>query len=173
MLHEIEIGKSEKQIMELRNEKLQFEIQHKNQELASSAMNLVHKMEIFSRIKDDLQEFRQHTDGKTGSKELQKIIKMIDGEMDENDQWEQFAIHFDSVHTDYLKKLKEYCPTLTSTELKLAAYLRLNLSTKEIAQLLNISVRGVETSRYRLRKKLGLVSNEASLFDFLLQITGT
>jgi DNA-binding CsgD family transcriptional regulator len=66
--------------------------------------------------------------------------------------------------------LKEYCPELTASELKLAAYLRLSLSTKEIAQLMNISIRGVETSRYRLRKKLGL-ANETNLFDFLIRVT--
>jgi DNA-binding CsgD family transcriptional regulator len=65
--------------------------------------------------------------------------------------------------------LKEKYPTITANELKLSAYLRMNLSTKEIAQLMNISVRGVEISRYRLRKKLG-ISSEVNLFDFLMSI---
>jgi DNA-binding CsgD family transcriptional regulator len=75
------------------------------------------------------------------------------------------------VHSNYLKKLKEYCPSLTASELKLAAYLRLSLSSKEIAQLMNISIRGVETSRYRLRKKLEL-ENDTNLHDFLSSVTG-
>jgi ligand-binding sensor domain-containing protein/DNA-binding CsgD family transcriptional regulator len=174
ILHELEIGKSEKEIVQLRNEKLQAEIGHKNSELASSAMNLVRKMEILSKIKEDLNSFKTHIDLKNGSaREFQKIIKLIDGELDHNEEWERFAMHFDSVHANYLKKLREYCPEISNAELKLAAYLRLNLSTKEIAQLLNISIRGVETSRYRLRKKLGLNSSDKSLGDFLSSVTGS
>jgi DNA-binding CsgD family transcriptional regulator len=71
-----------------------------------------------------------------------------------------------------LKKLKEQYPDLSPTELKMAAYLRLNLTSKEIAHLMSISIRGVETGRYRLRKKLGLTSNETSLYDFLISISG-
>ena len=81
----------------------------------------------------------------------------------------RLAKHFDKVHSDFLVKLKETHPTVTGNELKLSAYLRMNLSTKEIAQLMNISVRGVEISRYRLRKKLGLPS-EVGLFDYLIKV---
>ncbi|MEO8406391.1 MAG: triple tyrosine motif-containing protein, partial [Chitinophagaceae bacterium] len=171
MIHELEIEKSEKEIIELKNEKLQGEIGHKNTELASSAMNLVRKKEILSKLKDNLNVYKSNPDVQKAGKEFQKIIRLIDSELDHDEEWEQFAKHFDSVHTDYLKRLKEYYPDLTASELKLAAYLRLNLSTKEIAHLMNISIRGVETSRYRLRKKLGLSSNETNLFDFLINIT--
>ena len=73
------------------------------------------------------------------------------------------------MHSDFLVLLKEKHPTITPHELKLSAYLRMNLSSKEIAQLLNISLRGVEIGRYRLRKKLNLVA-EQSLFDYLINI---
>ena len=86
-------------------------------------------------------------------------------------EWENFTKHFDRVHSDFVVKLKEKHPAISGNELKLCAYLRMNLSTKEIAQLMNISVRGVEISRYRLRKKLNL-STETSLFDFLIQLRG-
>ncbi len=170
MLHQLTVSENEKQIAHLQQEKLQAEIGHKNTELASSAMNLVHKAEILSKLKDDLLQFKEIAQV-NGNKEFQKIIKLIDSELDHAADWEQFAKHFDNVHSNYLKKLKEHCPDLTTSELKLAAYLRLNLSTKEIAQLLNISVRGVETSRYRLRKKLGLTNEDANLNAFLLEIT--
>lgn len=168
--HQLEIEKNEKEIIRLRNEKLQGEVTHKNSELASSAMNLVRKMEILSRIKQDLIQYKANPDAGKSNKEFQKIIKLLDSELDHHQEWEQFAIHFDSVHTNYLRKLKEYCPDLTVSDLKLAAYLRLSLTSKEIAQLMNISIRGVETSRYRLRKKLGL-PNEVNLFDFLTRLT--
>jgi DNA-binding CsgD family transcriptional regulator len=168
--HQLEIQESEKQIIELKNEKLQSEVQHKNTELASSAMNLVRKKEILSKLKEDLVHYKGTPEADKSAKEFQKIIRVIDKELDHNEEWEQFAVHFDSVHTNYLKKLKDNFPGLTVSDLKLAAYLRLNLTTKEIAQLMNISIRGVETSRYRLRKKLGL-DNEMNLFDFLTKVT--
>lgn len=169
--HQLEIQASEKQIIQLKNEKLQSEVEHKNSELASSAMNLVRKKEMLSKLKEDLVQYKGTAEADKSAKEFQKIIRVIDKELDQDGEWEQFAVHFDSVHTNYLKKLKEYCPELTASDLKLAAYLRLSLSTKEISQLMNISIRGVETSRYRLRKKLGL-ANEMNLFDFLIKITG-
>jgi len=170
MQHQLEIQENEKQIIQLRNEKLQSQVEYKNTELASSAMNLVRKREILSKLKENLVQYKQSDEPDKSSKEFQKIIRAIDQELDHNEEWEQFAVHFDSVHTNYLKKLKEQYPDLTISDLKLAAYLRLNLSSKEIAQLMNISIRGVETSRYRLRKKIGL-GIETSLFDFLIKAT--
>ena len=125
---------------------------------------------MLSKIKEDLIGYKGIGESDKANKEFQKIVRLIDKELDHNEEWEQFAVHFDSVHTNYLKKLKDLYPSLTTSDLKLAAYLRLNLSSKEIAQLLNISIRGVETSRYRLRKKLDL-SNDANLFDHLIRIT--
>lgn len=170
MQYQLELSESDRQIAQLKNEKLQAEVEHKNTELATSAMNLVHKVEILSKIKDDLIHFKDTVQVKE-SKEFLKLIKVIDTELNNAQEWEQFARHFDTVHTNYLKKLKEHCPDLTASELKLAAYLRLNLTTKEIAQLMNISIRGVETSRYRLRKKLGLTNEDANLYTFLIELT--
>ena len=171
MQHQLALAESDKKIALLQSEKLLAEVEHKNTELASSAMNLVHKVEILTKIKEDLIQFKESVQIDKGAREFQKIIKVIDGELDNTQEWEQFARHFDSVHSNYLKKLKDYCPELSISDMKLAAYLRLNLSTKEIAQLMNISVRGVETSRYRLRKKLGLTKEEANLSSFLTDIT--
>jgi DNA-binding CsgD family transcriptional regulator/cbb3-type cytochrome oxidase subunit 3 len=168
--HQIAIQESEKKIIELQNEKLQSEVLHKNTELASSAMNLVRKKEILSKLKEDLVQYKETPEADKRAKEFLKIIRVIDKELDQNEEWEQFAIHFDSVHTNYLKKLTDNFPGLTISDLKLAAYLRLNLTSKEIAQLMNTSIRGVETSRYRLRKKLGL-NIDTNLFDFLLKVT--
>lgn len=168
--HQVAIQESEKKIIELKNEKLEAEVLHKNTELASSAMNLVRKKEILSKLKEDLVQYKEIPEADKRAKEFLKIIRVIDKELDQNEEWEQFAIHFDTVHTNYLKKLTDNFPGLTISDLKLAAYLRLNLTSKEIAQLMNISIRGVETSRYRLRKKLG-ITNETNLFDFLLKVT--
>ena len=98
-------------------------------------------------------------------------FKPLFAELEMTNDWEKFTLYFDRVNNSFLRKLKEIHPSLTATDLKLCAYLRLNLSTKEIADLLNLSVRGVESSRYRLRKKLD-ISNEISFVDYLESVGG-
>lgn len=168
-IQEIENSKKEREIVELKNANLNADIEHKNSELASKAMNLVQKSEMLSSIKEELLRLQATDVISKDSKDFKKLIRTIDKELDIHEDWEQFAVHFDTVHDNFLRMVKERFPDLTPNELKLCAYLRLNLSSKEIAQLMNISLRGVETSRYRLRKKLDL-SNEASLYDFLLTV---
>jgi len=80
-----------------------------------------------------------------------------------------FKTYFEEVHNDFISRLKEKHSGLTPREIHLSAYIRMNLSSKEIASLLNITYRGVEISRYRLRKKLEL-SREVSLSSYLLNI---
>ena len=94
------------------------------------------------------------------SRDLKNLIHEIDHNTDLDEQWQQFKLHFDSVHKGFFERLLKNFPKLTPNELKLCAYLRMNLSTKEIAQMLNISTESVTTKRYRLRKKLGLEKDE-------------
>lgn len=168
-LHQLELEKSEKEIVKLKNEKLEAEIDHKNSELANSAMHLVQKGEMLGKIHDDLNTLLKKIDNENVSQEFKKLVKILNEDNKIDNNWEQFAHHFDKVHSDFLVVLKNRHPNLSANELKLCAYLRMNLSSKEIAQLMNISIRGVEIGRYRLRKKLGL-SKETSLFDFLLSM---
>ena len=158
--------KSEAEINKLRNDKLRAEVDHKNRELATTTMHLINKNEFMLSLKETLKDL-----SKNGSKDaMKKIIRDIDRNLSEDEGWEQFTRHFDQVHGDFLKNLKSEHPTLTPQEIKLCAYLRMNMSSKEIANLLNISVRGVEISRYRLRKKLGL-NRETNLVDYMLEYT--
>jgi DNA-binding CsgD family transcriptional regulator len=166
-LHQLELEKNEKEIVKLKNEKLEAEIGHKNSELANSAMHLVQKREMLGKIRGDLNLLLKKIDNEQVSGEFKKLLKILGEDNKIDDNWEHFAHHFDKVHSDFLLVLKNRYPALTATELKLCAYLRMNLSSKEIAQLMNISIRGVEIGRYRLRKKLGL-SKETNLFEFLL-----
>lgn len=168
-LHQLEIDKAENELVALRNEKLQGEIDFKNSELATNAMHLVQKGELLTKLKTELNHVMKALDNENAVAELKRLIKVLseDDKMDKD--WEHFAQHFDKVHSDFVVSLKEKHPTITPNELKLCAYLRMNLSTKEIAQLMNISVRGIEISRYRLRKKLNLAT-ETSLFDYLIQL---
>ena len=170
-LHQLELEKNEKEIVKLRNEKLEAEINHKNKEMASATMHLVKKGELISRIKDELQRLTKNTGEEKSLDALKKMIRTL-GEDDKVDEdWEHFTVHFDKAHNDFFVALKEKHSNLTPNELKLCAYLRMNLSTKEMAQLMNISVRGVEISRYRLRKKLQ-IPTETNLFTYLLDFHG-
>ncbi|MGV3528251.1 MAG: triple tyrosine motif-containing protein [Flavisolibacter sp.] len=170
-LHQLEIDKSDKQIVQLKNEKLENEIGFKNKELASVAMHLVQKGELLRKIREELVKMKNNENSKS-TDSVKKLIRILQEEEKMDDDWEYFASHFDKVHSDFLLALKEHYPNLTSNELKLSAYLRMNLSTKEVAQLMNISVRGVEISRYRLRKKLG-IPTEVNLFQFLMNFNGS
>jgi Response regulator containing a CheY-like receiver domain and an HTH DNA-binding domain len=91
-----------------------------------------------------------------------------DSIVSDKDKWELFQSNFDRIHENFFRRLKEEYPSLTSTDLRLCAMLKVNLSTKEIASMLNLSVRGIESARYRLRKKFNL-SEDQSLTDFLLR----
>jgi DNA-binding CsgD family transcriptional regulator len=158
--HQLEMEKSEKELMQVKNEKLESE-------LASTAMNLVQKKEFLLKLKDEINKLNKAGQQNIDTSELKKILRSLTAEDKLDEEWEQFSIHFNKVHGDFLIILKNKFPGLKAHELKLCAYLRMNLSSKEIAQLLSISVRGVEISRYRLRKKLQLQPKE-DLFQFLL-----
>jgi len=167
-LHQLELEKTEKEVVKLRNEKLETEIEFKNTELATTAMHLVQKEEFLLKVKEELQHLNNSGKEKSDP-ELKKLLRILSEEEKLNEEWEQFSIHFDKVHGDFLVRLKEKYPGLKPHELKLCAYLRMNLSSKEIARLMSISVRGVEISRYRVRKKLE-IPTETNLFQFLFDL---
>ena len=167
-IKEAEVKKSEGEIIKLKNEKLQSDIKHKNSQLASSTMHLVQKSEILMKIKNDLDSLSKEATPEIKRKIVQ-ITRTIESDIRLDNNWEQFEIYFDQVHENFFKRLRSKYPELTPKDQKLCAYLRMNLTTKEIAPLLNISVRGVEISRYRLRKKLALESEE-NLVAFMMNI---
>jgi ligand-binding sensor domain-containing protein/DNA-binding CsgD family transcriptional regulator len=165
-IHQLELQKNEKEIIELQNEKLVNEVIYKNKELADASMHLVERGDALVKVKDELQQLYKKTGG---NHDVKKAIQLVSDIEKNNTNWEQFSNHFDEVNNGFLNKLKLKYPSLTNTDLKVCAYLQLKLSTKEIAQLMNISVRGVEISRYRLRKKLQLTTDQ-SINDFLNEI---
>ncbi len=153
---------NKQQLMLFNNEKLKQDIENKSRELGISTMSLIKKNEFLNNIKREL----KNLDDSNG---LKQIIKIIDRNINNTDDWHVFEEAFNSADKDFLKRIKEEHPDLTPNDLRLCAYLRLNLSSKEIAPLLNISSRSVEVKRYRLRKKIGL-QHESSLADYILQI---
>jgi ligand-binding sensor domain-containing protein len=169
-LYSLELDRKEKGIIALQNEKLEGELQFKNKELATVTMHLVERSGILLNIKQELMAVVKKLNLPDGTREFRNIFKMMNDSEKKDDDWNRFAIHFDQVHNNFLSTLKTKFSQLSPTDLKLCAYLRLNLSSKEIAQLLNISLKGVEVSRYRLRKKLNLPA-EINLYDFLIEAT--
>ena len=148
-LLEIQELEAQKEIIRLKNEQLQKDIEGKNRELAVATMSTLKRNEFLNTIKAELGTIK-------GEAKAKQLIKSINAKLKNNDDWDYFKKVFDSTDQPLFSQLKEVHPSLTKNDLKLCAYLRLNLSSKEIAPLLNISVHSVEIKRYRLRKKMGL-----------------
>lgn len=156
-------------IAKFKNEQLQADLESKSRELANSAMNLVYKNELLQKIRTELVEVKDNSGKKLSNDQLKHIQKVIDEAMTDERDWNLFETSFNGAHEDFFKKLKVSHPDLVPNDLKLCAYLRLNMSSKEIASLLNITLRGVEIRRYRLRKKLDL-PHDKNLTEFLIQL---
>lgn len=153
---------NEQQLMSFENEKLKQDMESKNNELAISTMSLIKRNEFLSTIKDELSHL-------SSQKEVKSVVRLIDNNLNNTDDWKLFEEAFNNADKDFLKKIKSKHQSLTHNDLRLCAYLRLNLSSKEIAPLLNISPRSVEVKRYRLRKKMNL-DRETSLTDYILDL---
>ncbi len=169
--YRLDSEKKEKEIVRLQNEQLEMEVQHKNHELANVAINVARKNETLIEIKTDLlQVSNSLKHSNPDLTVLRRIILRINNKIEDNilldDMFRKFEKHFDLVHNNLIKNLSEQYPSLTLNERKMCAFIKMQLSSKEMAPLLNISLRGVETLRYRLRKKFGL-SREDSLTIFL------
>ncbi|KPM30663.1 Two component regulator three Y domain-containing protein [Croceitalea dokdonensis DOKDO 023] len=154
--------KTEKELVQLKNDKLKSEIESKNRELAVATMSLIKKNEFLATIKNQLAKA-------SNGHEIQKVVATIDTNINSKDDWQFFEKAFNNADKDFLKKVKIQHPELTPNDLKLCAYLRLNLSSKDIAPLLNISNKSVEVKRYRLRKKMNL-PHEKSLVEYILSL---
>jgi len=157
----------EKELIRLRNEKLQDEISFKSQELANSTMLIIKKNEFLLDLKRVLKTQKNQLESRFPDKYYFDLVKKIDDNIASHDDWKTFDTNFERAHEEFIKKLKAGYPKLTPSDLRLCAYLRMNLSSKEIAPLLGISVRGLENHRYRLRKKMGL-DVDVNLSEFMM-----
>lgn len=164
----IKKAKKQEKSSQLEKEKFINDIDTKNRQLASFAIHLSQKNEILIQIKKEISKLMEedNLDSKQKLIELHNKIK-LNIQLENN--WEDFKLHFENVHTGFFRRLITQFPNLTPKDQKLCAYLRLNLSTKEIAQLLSITPGSAEISRIRLRKKLNL-SKEINLVTFIAGI---
>ncbi|CAM4143780.1 Y_Y_Y domain-containing protein [Pedobacter westerhofensis] len=160
---------TEKQIIKIQTEKLHAELQSKNRELASSAMSLVYKNELLQKLSEEMIKLKDKDGKKVSDDQIRKVQKIIDEGMNDERDWNLFETSFNEAHGSFFKKLKANHPDLVPNDLKLCAYLHMNMSSKEMASLLNISLRGVEIRRYRLRKKLN-IPHDKNLAEFFMEL---
>lgn len=159
---------SQREIILLQKEQLEQGLIQKSEELANSTMTLIQKNELLMQLKDELSQVKNQVSGRGTGEHFQRINRLIDQNISSEQDWALFEANFNKVHEQFLKRLIDQYPDLGQGDMKLAAYLRMNLSTKEIAQLLNITPRSVELKRYRLRKKLNLDA-QANLGEFMIK----
>jgi hypothetical protein len=165
---QLEKERADQEIIKLQNEKLQAEISHKNIQLADSTMAIIKKNELLIGIKEELDKQRSRLGQEYPQRYFERLLALINKNISNDNDWKVFEGLFDQAHENFFKRLKTAYPELTQSDLKLCAFLKLNLTSKEIAPLLNISYRGVETRRFRLRRRLSLDSDN-NLVEFVLQ----
>lgn len=160
-----QLSKQENQIATLKSERLQADLSHKSKELASATMLIINHEEFLNDLKKDIQQ--NALSGKIQKKQSEQLIDKINQNLSEEDEWSVFQENFDLIHKNFFRNLKSTYPDLTPADLRLCALLRLNYTTKEIARMQNLSLRGVEAARYRLRKKIDIQENE-DLVSFMI-----
>ena len=156
----------EQEVTKLQNQMLMAQLDYKSKSLAEATMMNITRNEFLTNLITELEELMDNQ--KVSKAKSRLILQHIRENISQEDQWQVFQENFDLIHKDFFKKLKELYPQLTPTDLRLAVLIRLNYTSKEIATMQNVSLRGVETARYRLRKKLQL-AEENNLYDFFAQ----
>lgn len=166
----IERTKRKAEMTEMQNERLQNELKHKSSELASSTMSSIHQNDILQKLDEEMsllsESVRREDKKSVVTSKINDIRSSLQSYLNDDEGWDKFEENFNVVYDDFMKKLTERYSNLKVSDRKLCAYLRMGLSSKEMASLLNMSVRSIETARYRLRKKLNLESGE-NLTDFI------
>ena len=160
------------EIAQLKSQQLEHDIKHKSEELSNITMNVIRKNEILLDISGKLDKVRDSIPddaSATVGRQLQKIKKLIQDSISHDDDWRSFTKNFDIVYENYTQRLLALHPDLNASDQRICCYLKIGLSSKEIAPLFNISYRSVEMTRYRLRKKMGL-SREVNLTEYLQKI---
>jgi len=166
-IHSEEKKEQEEKMVRLKNDLLEKEIQHQSTELANRTIATIKRKEVLNEVRTEIIKQQENLKVSYPEKYMQRIIRMIDRSIEDEDDWTVFRSHFDRAHEDFFKRVKQKYPGLTPKDLRLCAYLKMNLSTKEIAPLMNVSSRSVEVQRYKVRKKLGLDHDE-NLTEFII-----
>lgn len=161
----VKILEQERIISEQQKQLLQNELDQKSKELASMALQAGYKDQVITNLRETITGQRRK--GQLDSREIDNLIKTINSDIGKTEFWNIFHNNFDLIHENFFKNLRERFPDLSPTDLKFCALMRLNMSTKDIAGFTHLTIRGVETARYRIRRKLGL-DTKTSIVQFLI-----
>ncbi|MCB0661528.1 MAG: hypothetical protein KDC24_02215 [Saprospiraceae bacterium] len=167
--HRKELMEAEKRILKLENESLAREVQQKNSELSAALLQAAHKNTELKGLREQLQFLREKEGSESKQvKDLNRLIRRINSEIQSVDYWEQFQLNFDQVHQQFSRKLYSEFPRLTQNDIRLSCLIKIGLTNKEIASIQNVSLAGIEKSKYRLKQKMNL-QKEDDLNDFIFQ----
>ncbi len=150
---------------QLANKELETQLDFKKQELLSYALSMTHKNQILQELNEQVDTL--NTEGQ--EKEIRKIKNNINAAMGSQENWEEFKTRFEQVHHSFFDTLKALYPQLSPNDLRMCAFIKLNLSSKQIASLLNIAPASVDMGKYRLKKKFGM-ENDESLSELIERI---
>ncbi len=163
---DMEKAEREREIYRLRATQLESDMRLKQNELAAMALNLVQKKELLDALQSQLKGLRNGHKDPAGGVAVENIMREIDRSRSADGDWKMFEQQLDNLHQDFIRTLSERYPTLTPTELKICSLTRINLLTKDIANILFTSIRTIHAHKYNIRKKLALASS-TSLTTFL------
>ena len=166
---ELQKLKDEKTMLALEQDKLQLEIKNRNQELALSTYNNIKKNDLLINLKNHIFKLNDVKKEKELSPKMRSIVKRIDIELKENYDWVKFEFHFKKSNPDFFNKLDDLHPDLTPNDIRICAFIKLNIPSKQMASLLNINPKSLEMTRYRLRKKLGL-AERSNLYNYICSL---
>jgi ligand-binding sensor domain-containing protein/DNA-binding CsgD family transcriptional regulator len=166
--HRQEMLKAEQKILLLENDKLANEVKQKNSELSAALLQAAHKNTELKGLKENLSELTQREENEPGQKrEIKKLIRRINSEIDSVDYWEQFQLNFDQVHQQFSQRMHKEFPKLTQNDIRLSCLIKIGLTNKEIASIQNVSLAAIEKSKYRLKQKLDL-DKDSDLNNFIM-----
>lgn len=159
---ELQQAEQQREVLRLRNERLELEMEHKKKDLTLLALQLNQKNELLDAVRKELMSLNTAIKGKASKasaiteRTLDEVMSNIESNLKTEDDWKLFEEQFKSVNSTFFQRIAELYPSLTPNEIKVSALLKMNFASKEIARVMNVSVRAVETYRYRIRAKLGL-----------------
>ena len=154
-------------IYSMNRKNFEQDIKQKECEISSSTLLLANKNEVLQQISDITRKYQEM--GSIPAEYVKQVNDVIGDSLKNDDEWQRFKLHFDSVHPDFFVKLKEAGTGLTENDLRLCAYIRIGMRAKQIAEMLSVSPDSVNSNRYRLRKKLKIQKGD-SLDDFIRKI---
>ena len=149
---------------------LEENIIDKSKELANYTLLLSQKKDIFSELQNDLKQLRELLKSDESRRKITEIFQKLNQHKIGEEYMEIFDVNFEKINHEFFEKLKQIDPSITKRELRLCAFIKMDLTNKEISPLLNISIRGVESARYKVRKKLN-VAHEENFVSFLENLT--